>query len=483
MRKKILSILLAVVMLASVCSMMSVSIGASTTSENFYQDDNEVWHIVNEAGIEEFRSKFSNGNFVADKVVLDNDIAMTKALTDVASFGYGFIGEFDGQGHTISNLKITNPQKYNGLLGAPYLSDNSTKVAVKNLALKNASMTKTGNVTKQNTGFIYGYVNGTVEVENLYIQGTMTVTGSYEEGTTINTAGMGALIGGINGNTTVNLKNSVFNISTSQSTLNIRRSGAIIGAVWGNNSTVNVENCVACGDFSKFGNTYYLFGWGYNSNTYAVNFGSTLSGFVIDAYLGSYGQKTGLVNATDIFDDGVTTQDVSDFDASTIDGFTKTAGHLMPTTLLKMFPQHCLEENAVDGGILKLQGYQTKGNDIRLVATIADKALENYKALGFEVVVAYGGDVASQDVEKHEVYSSICANSETGDDEISADELIGGDGYIFALHFHPTHTPDAVTFQIRTYYVDANDNRTYGSTEVFTVTEFPGGTVVGGQLS
>ena len=486
MKKKILSVLLAVVMLASACSMI-VPVSAETMSMNFYEDTDGVWHIANETGINEFRSTFiaSQETLRGAKVVLDDDITMTAPLSDIESYGYGFIGTFDGQGHTISNLKIEGATKYSGLLGTPYDANNAPEITVKNLALVNASMTKVGTTVKQCTGFIFGYANGNVTFENLYVQGSMAVTGELPTSGTDGHA-MGALIGGVNGSTTVAVNNSYFDITTENSEKAIRRSGAIFGATVGNGVEITMTNCALYGNIQNFGYSFYWVGLGFaNGGQYKPTLTST--NFITDVNLGSsFGQRTGLITGLNMYNSDLTAQNVSGLDATAVEGFTATVGHMVPTSLLKMFPQHCLETSTADGAKVEFEGYQTTNlvdgkAKVRLVATLADD-YKNYDEVGFEVVAVYDKagvkPAKSQKVSCTKVYSSISAvtGNEAYPESISASSIIDGEGYIFAMVI--TGVPEGITLQVRTYSV-SGETTTYGATEVFTIADIPGGTVGG----
>ena len=135
--KKVLATILALIMALGLTATAwaeggSTEGGPGTTSENFYQDtENEhVWHIKNLEGLKEFRANLKNdqwqavGNYWSDgqnerlkneayygyTIVLDNDIDMSGEGSWEPIGGvndpWRFNGTFDGQNHTISNMKI-----------------------------------------------------------------------------------------------------------------------------------------------------------------------------------------------------------------------------------------------------------------------------------------------------------------------------------------------------------------------------------------
>ena len=494
MKKKILSVLLAVVMLASACSMMIVPVSAATTLST---DNSGAYLISSAADVETFRTMMIGGETFAGKTVkLTADIDMTDLDTTEKSYvytmdntqGHGFMGTFDGQGYTISNL-IVDGNKSNGFFGwadgdSTNWSYENNKVTIKNLAFVNSkSVSNTG---KTNVGLLYGAVYGaTINVENVYVDTIM-----YSPAISGNMASShGGLVGYTYG-MHLNIKNTVLNVKTETEGCTLRGCGAIGGVLDG--GTVNK---LTFNQSALFGDVYFSLthvAVGAKSGVTApevslenaitdIKHGLTGGTYNGPSAVGLWKQSASIYETAN-----VTKQDVSGIDATAVEGFTATVGHMVPTSLLKMFPQHCLETSTADGAKVEFEGYQTTNlvdgkAKVRLVATLADD-YKNYDEVGFEVVAVYEKDgvktAKSQKVACTKVYSSISAvtGNEAYPASISASSLIGGEGYIFAMVI--TGVPEGITLQVRTYSV-SGETTTYGATEVFTIADIPGGTVGG----
>ena len=150
--------------------------------------------------------------------ILDNDIDMT-GVTDFVPIGTQsnyFTGNFYGNGHVISNLKITSTGNGAGLFG--WVGDGT----IRDLGLENVEISG-----KDRIGALAGYV-GNATIENVYSSGKVTGTGNQ----------VGGLIGDVN---TSNLKN-VYSTAEVEGNTNV---GGLIGYL-GNYSVI--ENSYATGD-------------------------------------------------------------------------------------------------------------------------------------------------------------------------------------------------------------------------------------------
>jgi hypothetical protein len=129
----------------------------------------------------------------------------------------GFLGFFDGNGHTISNLSIKRPgQGYLGFLGNTYYNKNT--IIVQNLGLLNVNV---------NGGTITGGLAGACgSCTNCYVTGT--VTGEYQ-------------VGGLIGDSTANLSNCY-----TKAVVNLT-SGYNAGGLAGASGTGTISNCYTTG--------------------------------------------------------------------------------------------------------------------------------------------------------------------------------------------------------------------------------------------
>lgn len=107
-------------------------------------DANGVYHITNAAEFAGYIKAvgasdpytYEGARLDTAKAVLECNINLNGGVITRTGESYQFSGEFDGQGHTVSNftIKRTDDNRYTGLFG--YVSDGS----VKNLTVKNATV-------------------------------------------------------------------------------------------------------------------------------------------------------------------------------------------------------------------------------------------------------------------------------------------------------------------------------------------------------
>ena len=129
--------------------------------------------IENLEDFQDFCSKVNNGNtYEGYTVTLGADIDLTNEdWTPIGTdASYYFGGTFDGNGHTISNLKIESAANNVGLFG--YISG----ATIKNLVIENADVKG-----QDNTGVVVGNAM-TGHLENITLQGTVNVTGTCNVG-------------------------------------------------------------------------------------------------------------------------------------------------------------------------------------------------------------------------------------------------------------------------------------------------------------
>ena len=90
------------------------SCGATQAIEN-----SATYYIANDTDLKAFRNKVNDGNTFAGKTIqlTDNINLKNEEWTPIGTNENPFSGSFDGQNHTVSNLKITNAGSYNGLFG------------------------------------------------------------------------------------------------------------------------------------------------------------------------------------------------------------------------------------------------------------------------------------------------------------------------------------------------------------------------------
>ncbi len=164
-----------------------------------------------------------NENVLNENGELNGDGSNLKQWTPIGKSGAPFFGAFDGQGHIISGIYISNSSDYQGLFG--YV-DGGT--------IQNVTVADSYIKGDQYVGGIVGYNDSDSKVSNCSYSGTVTGTGAY--------AYVGGIVGANNsGGTVSNCSNSGKVTGTS--------SNAYVGGIVGNNYGT-VSNCSNCGDVS-----------------------------------------------------------------------------------------------------------------------------------------------------------------------------------------------------------------------------------------
>lgn len=218
-----------------------------TAIANGYDDA----HIIKDAS--EFQTKIS-ADMAGDFILMDNiNMAELGTLSDSAITGT-FSGNFDGNGYAINNLKIDSTASSVGLF-------SQTSGTIENLALKNATITSTGDQVGGITGFMNGgsiqnssalgvNINGDNQVGGLAgetnggsIQNSYTTGGIHGTLTGAGTLTVGA--GGIAGLT------DGTNIQTSYSSAAVSGEDNIGGFI-GWTAGTNISNCYASGNITAY---------------------------------------------------------------------------------------------------------------------------------------------------------------------------------------------------------------------------------------
>ncbi len=152
---------------------------------------------------------------------LTKDIDLTgKEWTPIGTSGNSYTGTFDGNGKTITELKITGSNKYTGLFG--YIGRDGT---VMNVTLKGVQITS--DISLGYAGGVAGNSDG--NIENCSVSGS--VSSSYSAGGVV-----GAQVGG-----------SITECSSSATVKGMVNVGGIAGET---NSVASLTGCYATGDVS-----------------------------------------------------------------------------------------------------------------------------------------------------------------------------------------------------------------------------------------
>jgi len=184
--------------------------------------------IINEAGLTAITSDLSG------YYVLGNDINLTGvAWTPIGTTAAPFTGTFDGNGHTINGLTVTNTTiKYPSLFG------RINGATVKNLGLTNVNINNTDTNNGNGVGGIAGMINNSV-IQKCYVTGN--ITGYWY---------VGGITGYNNGGT---IENCYSTANVTATTTNAGATATTAGGIYGGNSSglYTVKNCYATGIISS----------------------------------------------------------------------------------------------------------------------------------------------------------------------------------------------------------------------------------------
>ena len=142
---------------------------AKSTSLNGKGTADEPYIIASGADLNylsNWNGKYCNGYY---KLMADIDMGNYEMAPI-----YRLTGTFDGNGHKISNLKITGSGVYYGLFKE---AGYSTGTVIKNLTL-DASLTYTNTTTGGVLGLLVSYAENNLSIENCYVTGTINA-GTY----------------------------------------------------------------------------------------------------------------------------------------------------------------------------------------------------------------------------------------------------------------------------------------------------------------
>ena len=154
----------------------------------------------------------------------------------IGNSDWSYVGTFDGNGKTITNLYINATQAYMGLFGRIY------KSTIKNLTFENANVTNTEN----DIGILAGYEGNGNTLQNIKISNTCQIKGGND------------FTGGIAGYLDGNAYNCV-NYATVQGTEDV---GGLVGYF----ESGTIKDCANYGDITGTSNVGNLIGNAYTCN-------------------------------------------------------------------------------------------------------------------------------------------------------------------------------------------------------------------------
>ena len=415
MKKRILSILLVVAMLAVMIPAFAVASSAETAEIDWANDAVIVINTVDD--FKAFHNAiYDKVNFAGRTVKLGADIDLSgvtgyKVLDNGRG---GFNGTFDGQYHTISNFTYTIGTGYCGALFGSVgdgAGNGNDPIVIKNFALVNAT-------TKGSTraSALYSYVYDEIIFENVYINGTVTSTNNGD-----NSGGFVGYLWKHN----ASFKNCVFEGTVNNSS----GAGAFVGSIRDDATykvALDFENCL---------------------NVSGKNF--------VGVYANAANPKETQTNCY-TYD---AAQMGAGLTATAPAGFTAlNTGYPVPTTLLPFFADKVNGTAAAEGVTTEYYGYQDNGSmtALRLIGLVKGEE-SAFSSVGFEIVAVGPTGVTVSFVDDiTNVYTSV----ETAAGTKTAEEL--GGSYIFVTEIGGIKPNAGVaTFAVKTYSVDADGNKTY----------------------
>ena len=199
------------------------------------ENGNEVV-LSNIGGLKWFADKVNAGDtFEGKTVVLSADIDLNNENWTPIGYWTTFNGTFDGQNHTISNLKHhgTEEDCYVGLFG---YTENAT---IKNLTINNVDLKLVANASWAggHMGALVGNIEGETVIENIKVTGDVKIDGNKEM------AGAGRIGGVVGGNVAkVSFKNVVVDANAGSFVQGNTSIGGIAGQI---QQVTTFENCSA----------------------------------------------------------------------------------------------------------------------------------------------------------------------------------------------------------------------------------------------
>ena len=166
-------------------------------------------------------------------------------------------GTFDGDGHTISNLTISAASGNAGLF-----AETNSSTVFKNIILHNVSVTLTGG-SYAGVGGLIGKIYGSTTIQGCGVSGAVT----YSSGYSYNSGNVGGLVGYLNGKCTIKESYSQATIKNENNNSS-STAGGLLGRT-GNYYTLSVTDCYASGDVTAAGDRAGGFtGYVYCNNGY-----------------------------------------------------------------------------------------------------------------------------------------------------------------------------------------------------------------------
>lgn len=263
---KVTALLAALVV--AVCA-MPAAVSADSTTLKGSGTEKDPYVVTTAAQLQELNTKDKVGY-----VQLGNNIDMKGVeLTNKTYVIKKLTGEFDGEGHTISNLTLAGGTGTSTWQGTTYVNTGligELAGTVKNIRVEIKDIT---DINKVNTvGVLAGQISegSTATIDNCIVFGKMNC--STGNGNTLMGGLVGRIYGSIDASTTIKVNNCISNVAISGASNTF--CGGIIGSAQ-YYSNVNISNCSILGDISGNGYVGGVVGSINNANV-SLNLSNTL---------------------------------------------------------------------------------------------------------------------------------------------------------------------------------------------------------------
>ena len=235
--KSALTVLLSLMMILVMFPANAFAMDGEGTKENPYE-------IAAAADLYEFAIKVNEGDNTACAVLTaDITLLIDTNWTPIGNDSNQYKGTFDGDGHTITGLKVdiqSDNTIYAGLFG--YIGEGGT---IKNVGLEDSKITCSGN--RVYAGGVCGWNTGTIE--NCYNTGDVSGTGTSSYGY--------VSVGGVCGWNYYGTIENCYNTGEVSGEATGSYGCAYVGGVCGWNDYGTIENCYNTGEVSGTGTSSY----------------------------------------------------------------------------------------------------------------------------------------------------------------------------------------------------------------------------------
>ena len=207
------------------------------------KDITKVETISDEEGFKDFRKRVNKGdNFENTLVKLYCDVDLSgETWAPIGTVEYPFKGVFNGNGHTVTNLKLGKLNEYKGQLDSFYLGlFGCNEGIIKNIGVKSVSIEDTTIDGTCSIGIIAGYSSGIIE--KCYNEANVTYTSSFR---------LGGIVGALDLNGIVNKCYNVGNLCSGTENSDGHIVGGIVAGVWSDGETV-ITQCYNMGNITCY---------------------------------------------------------------------------------------------------------------------------------------------------------------------------------------------------------------------------------------